>query len=371
MIQVDTELAEVLAGHREGRVVASAFYGPNLTIEDVPLDSSGSVRWNGAAQIQATSTARVVSSDESRVPRAKTDPLAPYGQELGLTYRIISGGREWDVPLGRFRITDVPSMEEFFQRWPSLLGVIGWECELDLADRFEALLADDFLWPTSPKPGATVWAEIRALCPFPVVESLPDVPVPTSIAAYPDDDGSRAEAIRMLAAALGGVPFWTRTGALSVRRKDRWLTDTIPDVEIVGVVSVSDAMSNKLYNAVRVWSSAGNNDLVAVREITDAGDPLSVNGPLGRRVYKLASPILATQAAVDAAAVTALARVSSRQSRTAKVRCLPDPRIEVGDYVRARDEVSGRVVDGEVTSVDIPFDGTELMTLDLIVAVTA
>lgn len=370
MIQVDSELAEVLAGHREGGVVATAFYGPNLTIEDVPLDASGSVKWNGSAQVQATSNARVVSSETSRVPRAKTDPLAPYGQELGLSYRVTSGGQSWDVPLGRFRITDVPSMEEYFQRWPSHRDVIGWECELNLADRFDALIADDFLWPTSPKPGSTVWAEIRALCPFPVVASLPDKPVPTSIATYPDDDGSRFEAIRMLAAALGGVPYWTRSGALSVRRKDRWLTDTVPDVEIVGVVSVSDAMSNSLYNAVRVWSSAGDNNLVAVREITDAGNPLAVGGPLGRRVYKLASPILATQDAVNAAAETALARVSTRQSRTAKVHCLPDPRIEVGDYVRATDANSGRIVDGEVTGVDLPFDGTALMTLELIVAVT-
>lgn len=370
MIQVDTALAEVLEGHREGRVIASAFYGPDLTIEDVPLMAEGSVKWNGTAQVQATSKVRVASGEESRVPRVKTDPLAPYGQELGLTYRVFSGGQSWDVPLGRFRITDVPSMEEYFQKWPSSRGVIGWECELDLADRFDALLADDFLWPTSPKLGSTVWAEIRALCPFPVVESLPDQPVPKSIATYPDDDGSRFEAVRMLAAVLGGVPYWTRSGALSVRLKDRWLTETVPDLEVVGVVAVSDAMSNSLYNAVRVWSSAGNNDLVAVREITDAGDPLSVNGPLGRRVYKLASPILETQASVNAAAATALARVSTRQSRTASVHCLPDPRIEVGDYVRATDANSGRVVDGEVTEVDLPLDGTNLMTLKLIVAVT-
>jgi len=262
-------------------------------------------------------------------------------------------------------------MEEHFQLWPSQRGVIGWECELDLRDRFDAILADDFLWPTSPKPGATVWSELRELSPFPVVESLPDVPVPSSISAYPDGDGSRFEAVTMLAAVLGGVPYFTRDGELSVRKKDAWLTETVPVAVVEGVVNISDGMSNTVFNAVRVWSSAGDNNLVAVRELTDPGDPLSVNGPLGRRVYKLSSPILETQAAVDAAAVTALARVSRRQSRTADVSCLPDPRLEVGDFVHAVDAASGRTVDGEIADMRLPLNGTELMELTLIVAETS
>ncbi|WP_138945240.1 hypothetical protein [Plantibacter sp. M259] len=365
VLQLEPELLAALEENHEPGWRADAFYGPTLTAADVPLTWDGSLTFAGDAQVQGRGTVRLARDNDSLVPKAKTDPLAPFGQELAITRTVTVGSKTWDIPMGRFRIFEVPSMREYLRLYPSQAQVIGWDAELSLRDRFEAIIADDFLQTEAPKPGNTVWQEIRRLSPYPIVQSLPDTTIPAGVAYK-----SRIDAIEVLMAALGGVPHLTRQGALTARPADVWLTATEPVATVKGVIDLDDSLSMDFYNQVQVTSSTGGNDLVAVARITDMSNPIAVGRPIGGRTYRYSSPLLDTQAKVNAAAKTVLARVSGRQSRAVRVSCLPRPDLELGDYIEVVDEAQGREVVGEVTSMTFPMNPTDAMTVELIAAET-
>jgi hypothetical protein len=346
-----------LAGYR-----VTAFYGADLKMEDVPVTWDGSLTFDGDAAIQSGGTAFLARDGASLIPREKTDILAPFGQELQIDRTVRLGDTEWAIPLGRFRITRVPSAKEYFRRYPSLAQTVGWSAQLELKDRFDILQADDFLAVTQPIAGATTWDEIQRLSPIPIIKSLPDKPLPSGLVYE-----TRYKAIVQLMENLGGVPHMTRQGALTARKTDVWLTETVPAFRINGVVEIDDGMSNEIYNAV-VVTTTQDPTILGYAEITGLFDPLSVTSPLGRRTYRMQLPIVDSQAAADAAAATALARLSTRQSRIARVTCLPRPDIELGDYGTVVDEVSGRAITGEVSGMTFSLDPRETMSLSLIVA---
>jgi len=348
-----------IAGYR-----VSAFYGSDLTIAEVPISTDGSISFSGDAQIQSGGTVYLARDGESLVPQAKTDPLAPYGQELSIDRTVTVGDTTWAIPLGRFRIVSVPSAKDYFRLYPSLASQVAWSAQLELKDRLEILEADDFLATAAPLPGNTTWDEIRRLSPIPIVTSLPDRALPTGLVYQ-----SKSDAITTLMDNLGGVPHITRQGALTARKADAWLTETTPVFRVEGVIDVDDGMSNNLFNSVIV-STSQDPTILAVAEITDPHDPLSVTSPLGRRTYKHQDPLVTTQAAAVATATTMLARLSTRQARAAKVKCLPRPDIELGDFGTVVDPISGREIDGEVTDMSFSLDPTAAMTMTLIVSET-
>lgn len=364
MLALDDDLRKALEDNHEPSYVAQAFYGSDLTLEDVPLDTDGTLTFSGDAVMQATGTVHVRrDGDRSLVPHVDTDPLAPTGQELAIARVVTVGEKSWQIPLGRFRIQEVPDMREYFRLWPSMKEVVGWECELKLTDRFDIIDADNFLVADAPVPGNSTWAEIARLSPLPIARSLPDKPVPPALAYK-----SRMEAITDLMANIGGVPHLTREGSLTARVKDAWLTATVPVFTLDGVIDVSNGMSNKRYNAVVSRASGGSNDIVAVREITDPANPIRVQGPLGRRTYEHSSPLIENQSQADADADTTLRRVSGRQAKTVTITCLPRPDLELGDFGMAIDRAARRTFLGEVVEMTFSLDPVADMNVKLIVA---
>lgn len=357
MLPASDELKAALRTHQTGRVRGAAFYKGQMTTP-VGVVQSGSVGFNGDAEIQSSTTVTIVGEAPSLVPRIKTDPLATFGQELGLWRVVESAGQTWEIALGRFRIVEAKDALEY------LRGdvVLSYQVSLSLKDRFEQIKADDFLQVVSPLPDATCYSELRRLAPIPVQESLPDMPVPPATVYE-----SRLKAIEALCSLMGGAPSLTREGVLTVRAKDAWLTETVPQFDIQGVIDWQEAMSNDFYNQVQVKSS-NNNDLVAFKAIEDVSNPLHPS-IAGGRTYKQSSPIYQTQAAVEAAAVTILARVSTRRSRVVDVVCGPEAMLlEVGDFGWFRDPRTKRSALGEVTSMSIPLDPTAGVSVSVIVA---
>lgn len=348
-----------IAGYR-----VSAFYGPDQTEADVPVTADGSLTFSASGQIQASGKVFLARDGESMVPTLRTDSLAPFGQELQIDRTVTVGDQTWTIPLGRFRITRVPSAKEYFRRFPSQARVVGWAVQLDLKDRFDLLLGDDFLAATGPTPGATTWDELRRISSIPVLPSLPDKALPSGIVYE-----SRMKAIEALMAHLGGVPHLTRQGALTARKADTWLTETVPKFTIKGVIDIDDGLSNDLYNSVVVTTNA-DPSIVGRAEITAPSDPLAVTSPLGRRVYRAQNPLVTSQEQADATAATMLARLSTRQAKVAKVTCLPRPDIELGDFGQVVDPESGRTILGEVSELSFSMDPFAPMTLSLIVAET-
>jgi len=362
MLQVSEEVRRALKTHQGGDVRCSAFYMGAVTASTVRLDTDGSIRFDGSAEIQAQGSVLALGSSGSLVPRSTTDPLATYGQELAIWRTLTIGDQTWDIPLGRYPIQRAYDSAEHHEVYSTRTIVTSWRVSLKLNDRFESMRADDFLQVESPKPGNSAYQELRRICPVPVQESLADRPVPPST-GY----DSRLGAITALCAILGGTPHLTREGVLRPRLADGWLTVTTPVFDLNGVIEWADDMSNEFINQVQVRSSS-NNDLVAFRAITDATNPRSV-ARAGGRTYKAASPIYETQEAVNTAADTMLARLSAGRSRVVEVECGPEAvLLELGDVGWIRDPRTGRAVLGEVESMEISLDPLDGVHVSLIVA---
>lgn len=365
VLPLDPDLLVAMNESATAKWSVQSFYGSAQTLAEVPVTGDGSITFDASGKIQANGSVYLAQTGgDSLVPKAMTDPLAPYGQELSINRVVTRGGITFPgVPLGRFRISQVPRAQEYFRRFPSLRKVVAWSAQLDLVDRFDIIDADDFLSVTAPIAGNSTYDELQRLSPIPIVRSLPDQPIPAGITYK-----GRFDAINQLISNLGGDPHMTRQGALTVRVKSPWLTATTPEFTINGVVSWEDGMSNDLSNSV-VVTNPNNAAIVAVAEITNPADPLRVDGPLGRRVYPpVDDPLMDTQAKADAAAATILARVSTQQSRTVTITCPPRPDLELGDFGAVTDDVTGKTVTGSVAKMTFQMDATQPMSLDLTVA---
>lgn len=358
-LQLDPSALAALSQSRNGcSYVASASYGAKQTIDSVPLTTDGQIQFDRSGQIQTQGTVYLgKGGGDSLVPKAPTDPLAPFGQEITLAYRIVFDGQTWDVPMGQLRIHEVPSTKEYFRRFPSQSRLVAWQAQLALWDRFDVLARDSFLAATAPTQ-PNIKAEVQSLAAASGVAlvwpaAIPDATIPAGTVYQ----AGRLDAIAQLLTLVGCEPAMTRQGALTLRVVNAWLTATTPDVTIPATISLDDSMTaDDLYNYV-VITSPVDASVLATASITDESNPLRVTGPLGRRVYTNANP-LATPASAQAMADTILARVSTQQAKTVTLTFPPRPDLELGDMVLAVDEIAGRQVLGQLTSMTAPMDPT-------------
>lgn len=354
MIDIGDAGRNLLETSHAGQYIVQAYYGNTMTLADVPIDpKQSSLTFSADSATQGTGTVYVVSNGASLRPKTKTDPLAAYGQELAITY--VSGNR-LTIPMGRFRITDVPSSQEFRRLNPFV--PMGSITQLTLADRFDFLQHDTFLSRTSPQ-SSSAWAEIQRISPIPFVKAGSDATVPSNLVYQ-----SKMDAITQLAALSGQEPAMTRAGALTLRRSASWTLGLAPVTTIHGTVSRDDGMSNSLINYVVVTNSS-KPTIVGTAAITASNDPLRVNGPLGRRVATLTSTTATTNAKATAEAAAYLAKVSTRQTATAAITCLPRPDIELGDFIAVVDPLTNETLKGTVTAMTFPLDPTKTMSLTL------
>lgn len=358
--------------------VVTAFYGADQTVpsakypgvDRVPVTTDGRVTFDADAQTQANGDLSLAyDADADLVPQSKTDPLAPYGQEVSIVRRVTYAGTTWDIPLGRYRIEEVPDAATVLRQYPvgvraQQQQVQGWSAKLNITDLFDLIQADDFLAVKSPKSTST-WDEIQSLSPLPIVRSLPDVTIPSGITYR-----GRADAITQLMGNLGGEPHLTRQGALTARRQNNWLLATEPVAVVKGTVEVSGGMSNNLKNVVYV-TNPSDATILGHWEISDPTDPLNVNGPLRRRTAEISDPLMDTQAKADKAAETAGKRLSTQQSRVVKVTCLPRPDLELGDFIQVNEYSGDQIAAvwlGEVRHMEFSMDPLAPMTIELTVA---
>lgn len=357
MLNFGDTVVATLQSHHVGRTFAvSNYQGVKRTLS---MKQSGLLSFQGDGAVQATASITAFGSGDSLVPHSKDAALSPYGQEVSLFREVISrdGTVIATIPLGVYRIIWSGDARERFRAGV----VLDWEISIDLADRFRMFERAASLTRKSPRPGNTMWDEIRRLSLIPVQVSLPDRSVPSKT-AYND----RASAIRDLADLAGGTPHLTRQGALTMREKDRWLTETTPDFDISGTIEWSDGQSDEFYNYVRAASP--DDKFVAFAVEDDDSSPLSVNRA-GPSTYEHTSPQYTSFATAQAGANTILARLLSRRSRLVTVKCTPDALLlELGDFGWVRDANQGRAVLGEVSALRVSFDPTDPVEVDLIVA---
>lgn len=335
VLAVDPEAVAAMEQGGRSEVIGTTFYGSTQTIpsdkypdlDRVPLaDTSGSITWDADQQQQAQGSCFLTAGGASLVPQSKTDPLAPFGQELQLVRRVHYANASWDIPGGRFRIGEVPSAKDSYAR-------MGWSAQLNLVDLFDKFPAD-FLGPvTGPSQTASTWDEVAKLSPLPVVRSLPDATIPSGVTFQ-----NPLDAVTKLITNLGGEPAITRDGALTARLANAYLTQTAPVATVKAVVSVDAGMSNDLINSVAV-TNPNDATILGIAQITDPSDPLCITGPLGVRTKTFSDPLMDTPVKAQKAAETYLARLSTVQARVVKVTCLPRWDLELGDFIQVNEYI--------------------------------
>lgn len=359
MIDIGDAGRNALESGHSAQLIINSFYGQELTLRDIPFDPKQShITFDSSSQVQGTGTVYVVTQGRSLRPRYKTDPLAAYGQEVSINYVV---GDLVNLSLGRFRITDVPSAKETARLNPFI--VTGSLVELALSDRFDILKNDSFLSGTTPQ-SSSAWAEIQRISPIPIVQTLADASVPSTLTYR-----NKFDAIQQLMTLMGGVPSMTREGALTAHPASAWTLGLDPVTEIHGVIERDDGMSNNLINCVVVTTSA-DASIVGFAQIDDPSNPLCVTGPLGRRVKTVQDPLAKTLPALNATAETYLQKYSTQQAQVITVKCLPRWDIELDDIVKAVDPISGEEIIGAVTNIQGNLDPTAAMSIQITEATT-
>lgn len=355
MLSFPDEVWAALKSHQSGYMQAVASYqGAQATLRV----ASGSLSVNGAQRIQTSGSVVLAGQAPSFVPKVSTDLLAPYGQELSLFRVVKVSTAEWVIPLGVFPITRTANSRE----WKRGDTVLSWEVECEFSDRLLKLDQDDFLSVDGPQGGAMVWSEVARLSRIPIQTTVTDATVPKAT-SY----DSRIDGIETVLGFIDSDPHVTRTGVLTARPRDRWLTETVPDFEVDAVIDWSDEWSGEFYNQVAARSST-DADVTSFAVLSDESNPLSVSRA-GGRTYKHSSPVYTTKAAAQAGAQTTLERLLNRRSRTVRVVCTPEALLlEPGDFGRFTDPVNGRTILGEVRAMTISADVTAPIPVDVIVA---
>lgn len=369
VVKLASDLIAASAGTHSARYVMDVFYDGRPTLTGLSLDRSGSLRGSATARIQTQgrvlvrSDAQILDGQGNTIaPKYATDILASYGQEVVISREVRIGSQVVGlVPLGRFAIYEVPSIEERARRFSNTRVSTASTVELSLRDLFERVDAADFTTYEAPKPGNALWEEVRRISPLPVVQSLPNTPI-ASTAIYPEN---RLDALTDLFALIGAQPHMTREGALTARLSDPFSAAGVTPVDLTGtLMPMERSMSGAFYNIVIVTAVISGTATVLAESRIKEG-PLRAGGPAGDRVYRRTAGLATSAQAAQNLADSVLAEQLRNRTRTVQITCLPNLQLELGDPVTARDPQTDRVETGIVTDYSWNMDPTALMTVEI------
>lgn len=361
-------LASVLRGGSfQRQLTADIYLGAERLLENVPLDD-WSLKGDLAAGIKTSAKATVIYTDDfaqSVTPRALTDALAPFGQEVRL-YMTISVGDVFSdrIPMGVYRIEEVPSATEAQIRFRDRILTVGSRVELSLFDRFLGIDRARFRSLEQPASLTSAWAEIARIARVPVTRTVADAAIPASI-TY---SRSRLDTIQLLASVLGGRAMMLSDGTLGIVPDDPPAASARLEIGDEGVILEVDysLTSDEVYNVVYGDFEDPTGRPIHVEAAIDSG-PLSINGPYGEYVTEFPSDraSLVTNSDTARAAVTAyLNEISATDRFELPVQAIIDPRLELGDVVEV--ERLDRLITGRVNRYTIGRTGPMSLTLGVL-----
>lgn len=359
MRTVSAKCAEIIEGGSfDTRVTLTAFYGSEITLEDVPV-SSWSFDSERGRDVPTRGTVEAVynSDDGSSVgPRGFTDALAPFGQEVVASLVVSAGRFTESIMLGRFRIVEVPEVEDSNMRLGSTVITTASRVKLVLADGLEKVRASGFTGPTRPR-STFCWPELAVLTGMQIFKTLTERNMPT--VEYELAAGGRLDVCQRIADELGGTLYVRPDGSLTV----------LPDAPgpVVKTLTLGEdglrlsevqrsLSTEQVFNeVVGTFEDADRNPIVVpAAQITEG--PLSVNGPLGRRTHYEKSDFVKTLAQAREHVKRVLAHKSTVAAQTVPVTMRLDPRLEIGDTIRI--EQDKETVTGSIESLTFNDDGT-------------
>lgn len=387
MLPIDNKTLDALTGSRVGdRLEVFAWYGGKLSYPEALPISDWSITWDGSAskQVQGVLSLTVDDPDGSLAPWLWDDPLGVGGAELVCRYVVGGAGT---VNRGRYRITGNDPKESWYSRTirddsasdPG--GVVppgnrlvmvsgGTLVPLTAEDMTVNLVLDEFLAPEQPAgTSPTVMSEIRRIVGdhMPVVfTGVSDVKVDPG-ATY---DGPRVDAVMDLAARAGASLRMGGSGELEVYKKSQNPVWAVAGGDDGALININRSQSVDLLDNIGVArgeakykDGAGQEQvrpLTGIARVTEG--PLRVGGPHGVKPRFMDSKLLNTQEEVDAAAGSLITNHLAGLTLDLEVTCLPNPALQVGDWVT----VTQPVVDGRL----VPLVG-EVVTMKLQGSATA
>lgn len=364
------QLREVIrAGGYARHRVADLYYGTDRRKANIPIQDL-KLTWNAAQQIQGSGSCRVVWQTEfaeSVVPKRLDSWLAPFGASLYIRDVFELGTTRWEVPLGWFDITDVPSARESRVMWGAQPITVGSNVELQLQDRMERTKRHRFDVPTPPADLSSAINEAARITGFPVTRTIavPDKPVTRTI-VYPED---RLDALYELCkVVLDAVPYMAPDGSLSFRPR-AW-TDPVDDL-VFGpggtIVDIDWSMSPaNAHNLVTVRAQGGDDAEVLYRDYLTSGplrafNPDGTEGPWGVTDLRLTSQLIETRAQAGEWGRRELRLLEQVAAKGVRIELAYNSLLEVGDVVRVVDRYAGTEFLCRIT--EIPLDDGPTMTI--------
>ena len=338
----------------------------------VPV-KAGSVTWTTSQQVQGTLSLTVprigaVSQDEGArdwTPLAPDSPLATMGQVLHVQVTVASlvSTDRWDIPLGRFLIT----------QWE----VGATDIRITGKSLFQHLEDDRLTSPTVPYSGGTLASELRRLVGghmgVIVSDALTNRPCPSMSWGE-----SRIDAIYEIADAW---PARLREGPDGVL----YVLPPVPAITERPEKSLTDGDAGTVIGVTRQGSRAGIFNRIVARgqEQDDAGQPrfqaiidqttgpLRTSGPYGIVTRFFSSPLITSKQAALNSATTMLA-TSVRQKTTVPVTHTPNPTLTLDtpvELITANIDGAATITQwGIVTSTEIPlvYSGTSRSDVEVV-----
>lgn len=338
----------------------------------VPV-KAGSVTWTTSQQVQGTLSLTVPrigaagQDEDSRdwTPLAPDSPLAAMGQVLHVQVTVASlvSADRWDIPLGRFLIT----------QWE----VGATDIRITGKSLFQHLEDDRLTSPTAPYSGGTLASELRRLVGghmgVIVSDALTNRPCPSMSWGE-----SRIDAVYEIADAW---PARLREGPDGVL----YVLPPIPSITERPETILTDGEAGTVIGVTRQGSRAGIFNRIVARgqEQDDAGQPrfqaivdqttgpLRTSGPYGVITKFFSSPLITSKAAAFDSAVTMLA-TSVRQKTTVPVTHAPNPTLTLDtpvELITANIDGAAKINQwGIVTSTEIPliYSGTSRSDVEVV-----
>lgn len=359
-----TTLRQILTGSFDHYYTADIYYAGERRLSDVAITN---VRFkeDASAKIQASGSCTVVWQDAYATSISPTTPqsvLAPFGGEIYLYSVIVAGPFMEKVPLGQFRITDVPSAQDEEMLFKGQYITTGSLVDVEFADRLQRVQQDRFDTPSAPTDLSSVWSEIGRQTGLQLTKNIADAVIPRSV-AYQED---RLQAVYDLANVLDASLHMTSDGALSMR-PNAWPApvDALLRGTNGSIVNVGKAMSTDgVYNRVAVRSSTDSGSgILAVAVKTDgplrAVNPDGSRSPWGAVTEFVDSPYVTTTTQAQAYAQRELARVAVLGKKTIPVVETFNPLRERGDVITIQRTTT--TLTGRIDTIDRDAGATQTM----------
>lgn len=325
------QTADVISGGSFGfTIVADVMQGTKRVLQDVSF-TDWTFTGDLDANVKTSGTVTMVVQDDfarSYSPRQIGDALSPFGGTVRVYALVSLGTYEDRIPIGTFRITDVPSSMDDKLSVHGRELTVGSVVTLTLMDRFYE--ADvPFMRLDNPSSLTSAWSELIRIARLPGTRNVDDAAIPRSVVYA----RNRLDAVQQLARVLGGRAYMRADGTVGI------VPDDLGDVDVVlnfgqvdgKIIDVAQFMSSAdIYNAVFGDFEDANGRPIHAEDMIRSGQ-LAVTGPFGERPIEYPADqreFIKTQAAADAAVSNYLAKVSKGSPLEVPVTLTVDPRLE-------------------------------------------